>query len=54
MSDKLIEVLAELMAREPLFHRKELGISRMDFQAMTAPDFWEVGALGKVYDFESI
>ncbi len=26
----------------------------MDFQAMTAPDFWEVGASGKVYDLESI
>jgi hypothetical protein len=26
----------------------------MDFQAMTAPDFWEIGASGKVYDLESI
>ena len=30
------------------------GTSRMDFQAMTAPDFWEVWASGKVYDLESI
>jgi len=54
MTENLNELLAELMAREPLFHRKELGTSRMDFQAMTAPDFWEVGASGKVYDLESI
>lgn len=54
MNEKVNEVLAELVAREPLFHRKELGTSRMDFQAMTAPDFWEVGASGKVYDLESI
>jgi len=45
MTENLNELLAELMAREPLFHRKELGTSRMDFQAMTAPDFWEVGAI---------
>lgn len=48
MTEKLTEVLAELVAREPLFHRKELGTSRMNFQATTAPDFWEVGASGKV------
>ena len=54
MNEKVNEVLAELVAREPLFHRKELGTSRMDFQAVTTPDFWEVGASGKVYDLESI
>lgn len=37
-----------------MFHRKELETSRMDFQAMTAPDFWEVGASGKAYDLECI
>jgi len=39
MNEKLNEVLAELVAKEPLFHRKELGTSRMEFQAMAAPDF---------------
>jgi len=26
----------------------------MNFKAMASPDFWEVGASGKVYDLESI
>jgi len=47
-------VLAALVAREPLFHRTELGTSRADFEAMTAADFWEVGASGTVYDREFI
>jgi hypothetical protein len=54
MTDDLKDVLAELMNREPLFHRTELGTSREVFETMTAPDFWEVGASGTVYDLESI
>lgn len=30
-------ILSELVDREPLFHRPELGTSRVDFEAMTAP-----------------
>lgn len=45
-----IEVLHELMAREPLFHRTELGTTRAVFEAVTAEDFWEVGASGARYD----
>jgi hypothetical protein len=52
--DALAAVLAELVAREPLFHRTELGTSRAHFEAMTAPDFWEVGASGSVYDREYV
>lgn len=48
------EVLAQLVAREPLFHRVERGTTRADFEAMTAPDFWEVGASGAVYDREYV
>lgn len=30
--------------RDPLAHRPEFGTTRADFEAMTAPDFWETGA----------
>jgi hypothetical protein len=43
------EVLAELMEREPIFHRPELGTTRADFEKMAADEFWEVGASGKRY-----
>jgi hypothetical protein len=43
-------VLDELIAREPIFHRPEWGITRADFENMTAPDFWEIGASGRRYD----
>jgi len=42
-------VLADLMAREPLFHRVEWGTTRRDFEAMITPDYWEVGASGSRY-----
>jgi hypothetical protein len=45
----LKNVLDELMAREPIFHRPELGTTRADFENMTVPDFWEVGASGRRY-----
>jgi hypothetical protein len=45
----LTDVLDELRAREPLFHRPELGTTRSDLEAMTTEDFWEVGASGRVY-----
>lgn len=47
-------VLRELTAREPLFHRTERGTSRAAFEAMTADDFWEVGASGVRYDREFV
>ena len=51
--DDTDRVLAELRNREPIFHR-ELGLARSDFDAQTAPDFWEVGASGRIYDREHI
>lgn len=48
------EVLADLIAREPLFHRTELGTTREVFEATTAEDFWEVGASGACYDREFV
>ncbi len=50
----LENVLAELREREPIFHRHELGTTRADFDAQTAPDFWEVGASGRVYTREVV
>src|SRR5580658_4268524 len=46
---ELSVVLAELKQREPIFHRPECGTTRADFENMTVPDFWEVGASGRRY-----
>ena len=50
MSTPPDDVLAALVAREPLFHRPELGTSRADFERMIVDDFWETGASGRRYD----
>jgi hypothetical protein len=47
-------VLDELERREPIFHRPELGTSRADFEAMTDPDFWEIGASGRCYSRDHV
>lgn len=46
---KLLDVLKELVLREPIFHRPEFGTTRADFERMTEEAFWEVGASGKRY-----
>lgn len=46
---KLSAILKELSAREPIFHRREFGTSRPELDGMIDPDFWEVGASGKIY-----
>ncbi|MFZ2021056.1 MAG: DUF4440 domain-containing protein [Terracidiphilus sp.] len=46
---ELAGVLAELTAREPIFHRPEFGTTRADFERMTVDDFWETGASGRRY-----
>ena len=49
-SELSIEQVTEaLAAREPIFHRPEFGTSRADFEAMVAPEFWEIGASGTRY-----
>lgn len=51
MDAKQLEtILAELAAREPIFHRREFGTSREALEAMTEEDFWEIGASGRVYE----
>ncbi len=46
---RLMSVLHELIDREPIFHRPELGTTRADFERMTREDFWETGASGRRY-----
>jgi hypothetical protein len=46
---ELQNVLAELLQREPIFHRPEFGTTRTDYERMTVADFWETGASGKRY-----
>ena len=44
VTQRLRGVLAELIAREPIFHHRELVHDRGSFERETAPDFWEMGA----------
>ncbi|MGO8934929.1 MAG: DUF4440 domain-containing protein [Terracidiphilus sp.] len=53
-SPELHDVIAELSAREPIFHRPEFGTSRADFERMTVEDFWETGASGRRYSREFV
>ena len=46
---KPLAVLDELMQREPVFHRLELGSTRADLERMTDAEFFEVGASGRRY-----
>ena len=50
----LLPVLDELRRREPIFHRAEFGGTRADHLAMTAEDFWEVGASGRRYSRDHV
>lgn len=49
-----LDVLRELMDREPIFHRREFGTSRAQFEHLTDPGFWEVGASGRLYSREYV
>ncbi|TLZ28037.1 MAG: DUF4440 domain-containing protein [Gammaproteobacteria bacterium] len=49
-----LSVLEELRRREPIFHRPELAGSRAELEAMTADDFWEIGASGRRYSREYV
>ena len=51
---RLLPILQELQHREPIFHHPEFGTTRADFEAMTEPDFWEVGASGNRYSREYV
>ncbi|MDV6305119.1 MULTISPECIES: DUF4440 domain-containing protein [Rhodococcus] len=47
-------VLAELERREPIFHRREFGTTREDFDRLTDANFWETGASGRRYSREHV
>ncbi len=49
-----LDVLDELVQREPLFHHPEFGTERQDFENMTDVAFWEVGASGRRYNRDSV
>jgi hypothetical protein len=53
-SPDLAGILAELSAREPIFHRPEFGAMRADFERMMADGFWETGASGRCYSREFV
>jgi hypothetical protein len=48
------DVASELRALEPIFHRSPAGSTREHFEAMTVPDYWEVGASGRPYEREFV
>ena len=51
---KLLPVLEELKRREPIFHTREFGASRAEFEKAAAPDYWEASASGRRYSREFI
>ena len=51
---KVADVLNELIQREPIFHRPEVGTTRADLENMTEATFWEVGASGRRYSREYV
>lgn len=48
------EVVSQLRALEPIFHHEGLGSGREVFEAIMSPDYWEVGASGRVYGREFV
>ena len=48
------DIASELRALEPIFHRSPAGSTREHFEAMTASDYWEVGASGRAYEREFV
>jgi hypothetical protein len=50
----LLPVLEELKGREPIFHTREFGSSRQDFEKATAAGYWEASATGRRYSREFI
>ena len=52
--DELLLILHELVAFEPIFHTKNFGLTRPDFEKRMVQDYWEVGASGRRYSREFI
>ena len=47
-------VLTQLQQLEPLIYAANAGATRAHFEALLAPDFWEVGASGQRYEREFV
>jgi hypothetical protein len=47
--DSLKSVLQELQRLEPIFHAAYRGATPQQFEAVVAPEFWEIGASGRNY-----
>jgi hypothetical protein len=47
---ELNELVSLLRQLEPIFHAACPDATEADFERLVAPDFWEVGASGKIYD----
>ena len=46
----LLDIEAELLGYEPIFHRPEFGSTRDDYLARMTEDYWQVGASGRIYE----
>ena len=53
-SESDISILKTLSDREPIFHRPEYAGTLEEFDRMMIPEYWEVGASGKIYSREYI
>ena len=53
-NEEILAIQEDLIRREPIFHRLEFGTTRADFENMTEPEFWEVGASGRRYSREYV
>jgi len=51
---ELLPILEELRRREPIFHNPAFGSTTAEFERSTAPDYWEVGASGRLYSRDFI
>ncbi|RPI06044.1 MAG: DUF4440 domain-containing protein [Ignavibacteriae bacterium] len=51
---RLVDILQELVLREPLFHRPEAAATRLDFEKMITPEFREIGASGRRYSRDTV
>ena len=47
--ERLLTVLEELRSLEPLYHAAYRGATPQKFEALVAPEFWEIGASGRRY-----
>ena len=49
-----LDILNELIQREPIFHHPEFGTTRQDFETQVDPTYWETGASGRRYHREFV